>query len=101
MELMNFMALLMVIAIINAAPVVDVQRTAGQGTSTTPTTGNDDTPSDPNAVSLPGPTGTDAANDPEGTAIPTCVPDDPNDVCQLTTDTGSPNPPGDDYMLIV
>jgi len=99
MELMNFFAALMVVAIINAAPTVDVQRTDPQETPTT--TGNG-APLDPDAVSLPGPTGTDVAgNDPAGTAIPSCVPNDAQNVCQLTTDTGSPNPQRNDCILIV
>jgi len=85
----------MIVAIINAAPVEDVSTATVQRIepTTTTTTSNDAAaPPDPDAVPLPGPTGTDAANNPTGTLNPSCVPTDPNNVCQLTTDTGSWNP---------
>jgi hypothetical protein len=104
MELMNFMALLMIVAIINAAPVDDVQTVTVQRVepTTTTTTSNDAAaPPDPDAGPLPGPSGIDAANNPTGMLIPSCVPTDPNNVCQLTTDTGSCNPPTTDNGCIL
>src|SRR5271154_2579415 len=102
MELMNFMALLMIVAIINAAPTEDVQRI--EPTRTTTKTRNDATaPPDPDAVPLPGPLGMDAAINPTGTLTQSCIPTDPNNVCQLTTETGSCNPSttDNDCILIV
>lgn len=98
MELTNFVMLLMIAAIINAAPMVDIQRTdevGGGGSPPTPSnssnTTGDGASGDADPVGGPGPTGTQPANDPQGTAVPACVPTDPGNVCEVGLDSGSAN----------
>ena len=83
MELMNFVTLLMIVAVINAVPM------DGQRRDDVPT---DVGPPDPDTTALPGPTSTDGANQPEGTIAVTCSPTDASHVCELTTESGSPFP---------
>lgn len=85
----------MIAAIINAAPMVNIQRTdeVGGGSSS-PTTSTDSDATgdgasgDVDIVGGPGPTGTQPPNDPQGTV---CVPTDPSNVCEVGLDSGSAN----------
>jgi len=88
--------LLMIVAVINAAPMADMQRTdegSGPPTMSTSSGASDDgaPAGDVDVVAGPGPTGTGPGNDPQGTTALACVPTDPSNVCQLGVESGSAN----------